>query len=538
MIVTRNIMLGYIGYFVLICILRDSTVFAKKETDRPTSSPTSSPSYTPTNTPTSPPTSIPTRLPTRLPTRKPTRSPILSPTVPPSSNSTTISFSPTAFPTESDRPSPTLTATVSAGPSGKFTATSSTRPITEPTEEPTIKPTISTLPQSISTNETKISISKRPPEEKVPLNSEDDTSIPEKIFDSFLPPGPVQTTSTNGIGNGDVGVRMPLITFDITASDEDASVAATKETALFFAEFLDGMLDSSSGTYKYDYSHLDCNVMISTFNQRRRLDVGYFIRTNGTAYYFDDAPTTESIAQILNVYFAFWGATDLQEYFKGLGIETAVVTAIYIDDMAVSFVSNKDNRENTIPEDPEEQNFIDTIGEMFHDDEGNLSKPITVTAYAIVVLIVVGLVLVVYRIRIERRRRRRSRNVVNTEASFETYPGSNSNEGDQEKGSLSEPSLKNMNLNTEKHCKTRFLSISPDCTATNSLDQPSLTQKNKSNQIKNNGRDTDKYRSTNSDSTGTTSLDRLSQTQGNLSSQIDSVNRNQKPDTDDTKDSK
>mmetsp|Transcript_31482 Transcript_31482/g.35263 ORF Transcript_31482/g.35263 Transcript_31482/m.35263 type:complete len:515 (+) Transcript_31482:299-1843(+) len=509
MVATRTIMLGYIGYFVLICTLRDSMVLAKepKETDSPSLPPSNSPSYTPTITPTITPTRIPTRLPS--PTRKPTPYPTQSPTISPSSNST-ISFIPSAFPT----------ANFTASNSGNFTATPSTTPITKSTEEPTIKPSISTLSQSFSTNQTK-----------------NDTSIPEKILETFPPLGPVQTTSTNGIGNGDVGVRMPLITFDVTASDEDASVASTEETALFFAEFLDGMLDSSSGTYKYSYSHLACDVMISTFNQRRRLDVGYFIRTDGTAYYFDDAPTTESIAQILNVYFAFWGVTDLQEYFKGLGIETAVVTAIYIDHMAVSFVSNKDNSENTIPEedpdDPGEQKFVVTIGEMFHDDEGNLSKPITIAAYATVVLIVVGLALVVCRIRICRRRR--SRNGVNTEVSFETYPGSNSNEGDQEKGSLSEPTLRNMNLNTAKHCKTKLFSINLDCTATNNLDQPSLTQKNKSDQMKNDGRDTDKSSSTKSDSMDTTNLDRRSQIQGDRSSQIDSVNRNQKPDTKNTK---
>jgi len=505
MVSTRKIMLG------LICTLIDSMVLAKepKETDSPSLPPSKSPSYTPTNTPTSPPTRIPTRLPTRTPTRPPTPSPTFSP----SSNST-ISFIPSAFPT----------ANFTARNSGNFTATPSTTPITKSTEESTIKPSIPTLSQSFSTNQTK-----------------SDTSIPEKILVTFPPLGPVQTTSTNGIGNGDVAVRMPLITFDVTASDEDALVASTKETALFFAEFLDGMLDSSSGTYKYSYSHLACDVMISTFNQRRRLDVGYFIRTDGTAYYFDEAPTTESIAQILNVYFAFWGVTDLQEYFKGLGIETAVVTAIYIDHMAVSFVSNKDNSENTIPEedpddpdDPGEQKFIATIGEMFYDDEGNLSKPITIAAYAVVVLIVVGLALVVCRIRIGCSRRR-SRNGANTEVSFETYPGSNSNEGDQEKGSLSEPTLRNMNLNTAKHCKTKLFPINLDCAAANNLDKPSLTQKNKSDQMKNDRRDTAKSRSTNSDSMDTTNLDRRSQIQGDRSSQIDSVIRNQKPDTKNTK---
>merc|ERR1712238_165155 len=220
---------------------------------------------------------------------------------------------------------------------------------------------------------------------------------------------------------------------------------------------------------------------------------------------------------------------------------TAVVTAIYIDHMAVSFVSNKDNSENTIPEedpddpdDPGEQKFIATIGEMFYDDEGNLSKPITIAAYAVVVLIVVGLALVVCRIRIGCSRRR-SRNGANTEVSFETYPGSNSNEGDQEKGSLSEPTLRNMNLNTAKHCKTKLFPINLDCAAANNLDKPSLTQKNKSDQMKNDRRDTAKSRSTNSDSMDTTNLDRRSQIQGDRSSQIDSVIRNQKPDTKNTK---
>jgi hypothetical protein len=141
-----------------------------------------------------------------------------------------------------------------------------------------------------------------------PPDSEDDISITERPIDSFSPPGPVETTSINGIGNGDVGVLMPYITFDITTSgDEDASIPATEETASFFANFLNDVLNSSSGTYQYDFSHLDCDVMISTFNQRRRLDTGYVIRVDGMAYYFDDSPSEESIAQTLNVYFAFGG---------------------------------------------------------------------------------------------------------------------------------------------------------------------------------------------------------------------------------------
>jgi hypothetical protein len=579
MIAGRSAILGYIGYFILISvlILNDSRVLAKKKTDSPSLSPSTSPSNTPTNTPTKPPT----RKPTKPPTRPPTTSPSQSPTGDPSS-SPTISFSPTASPTAtasniptflpspspSYRPSPTPTATHTIGPSNilneaaiitinnnlnPLTRTPSVNPTRPP---PTLSPTDApTLSLSDLVDQKNQNPDNGPPEEKSPDDykddssnnekpqdvvssppdsAEDDTSITERPTDLFSPPGPVETTSINGIGNGDVGVLMPYITFDITISgDEDAPIPATEETASFFADFLNDVLDSSSGTYQYDYSHLDCDVMISTFNQRRRLDTGYVIRVDGMAYYFDESPTEESIAQTLNIYFAFWGATDLQDYFTYLGLETAVVTAIYIDDVAVSFVSNEYDGESTIKED---QNFIEDV---FYNNEGELSKPVTVTVYVMVVLIAVGIALIVYRIRIGRRRRR-SQNV--DTQSFET----SNTDGDEEKISLSDATAKHMNTSVPeksygkvKPDREKCLPISPDCTQTSILNQQShTTQEIVSDQIEsvdqNPAPDTDI-----DNSAGSCDSDQQSQIQENIVCKTNtcSVDRNPEPDMDNTKES-
>jgi len=567
-----TILLGYIGCFILISvfILRDSTVLAKKKTDSPTLSPTTSPSYTPTNVPTKPPTRKPTKPPTRPPTESPSQSPTDSP-----SSSPTITFSPSASPTDtaSNRPTfiPSPSPSYRRSPAPFISSINSlTRtPTVKPTSKPTLSPTTTNLrpPTDAPTLSLPVGDQKNknpdngPPEEKSPddskdgssnnekpqdvvsssPDSEDDTSITERPVDSFSPPGPLETTSINGIGNGDVGVLMPYITFDITTSgDEDASIPATEETASFFADFLNDVLDSSSRTYQYDYSHLDCDVMFSTYNQRRRLDTGYVIRVDGMAYYFDESPTEESIAQALNVYFAFWGATDLQDYFTYLGLETAVVTAIYIDDVAVSFVSNEYGGESTIKED---QNFIEDI---FFNNEGELSKPVTVTVYVVGVLVAVGIALIVYRIRIGCRRRR-SQNV--DTQSFETF----NTDGDEEKIALSDASAKQsdatakrMNISVPKKSyskvksdKEKRLSINPHCTQTDNLYQQShITQEIVSDQIKSvdpnpaPGKDLDKCSSVSPDSTGSCGSDQQYKIQENVLCRT-----NQKSDMDSTKES-
>jgi hypothetical protein len=77
----------------------------------------------------------------------------------------------------------------------------------------------------------------------------------------------------------------------------------------FFTMFLDRILDENSGMYDFDYSHMDSNVIVSSFQHgdRRRLETGYSIKIDGIAYYFGDAPTRGSLLHSIRLYFNFWG---------------------------------------------------------------------------------------------------------------------------------------------------------------------------------------------------------------------------------------
>lgn len=250
-------------------------------------------------------------------------------------------------------------------------------------------------------------------------------------------------TPIAGMGKGDVRTLIPIIAFDMILSDEDAS---TEQLPSFFTNFLDGVLAESSRTYRFDYSHLECDVIISIFDQRQPLDTGYGVRMNGIAYYFDAAPTSESLAQSLKVYFSFWGAQDLQDYLKDLGLESAIVASVSIDGETVSFVSNEDDEESR-----GDQNSGNMLRNIFYEDGGDLSKPAVASAYVAAVLIAVAIALIVFRHRLGRRR-----NLQNGDKqSHETHSGTNSaialtpvNGGrDEEMGFFSEEVLKTYSMN-------------------------------------------------------------------------------------------
>jgi len=105
------------------------------------------------------------------------------------------------------------------------------------------------------------------------------------------------------------GAPIPVITFDVVLSDDDAVLPVTQNIDGFFTLFLDQVLNEHSGTYKYDYSHFDSKVIVSVFQHgnSRLLNTGYSVKVDGTAYYFDDEPTSESLLHSMKLYFNFWG---------------------------------------------------------------------------------------------------------------------------------------------------------------------------------------------------------------------------------------
>jgi len=201
---------------------------------------------------------------------------------------------------------------------------------------------------------------------------------------------------------GDMYSLLPITAFDVILSNEEASIEKIES---FFVDFLEGVLEEISVTYRFDYSHLESNGIISTFNQPQPLGTEYHIKMDGIVYYFDEAPTKESLAQSLNVYFSFWGASDLQEYLKSVGLKTAVVVSIFIGGEKISFVSNNVLEEKG----PGVQNGDNSIRNFFFKDGGDISKPNVVMLYTGVVLIVVAVTLLVFRHRIGRRRVNRDR---------------------------------------------------------------------------------------------------------------------------------
>jgi hypothetical protein len=160
--------------------------------------------------------------------------------------------------------------------------------------------------------------------------------------------------------------------------------------------------------------------------------------------------------------------------------------------VAVSFVSNDYGGESTIKED---QNFNEDI---FYNNEGELSKPVTVTVYVMVVLLAVGIAFIVDRIRIGHRRRR-SQNV-DTQF-FET----SNTDGDEEKIALSDASAKQSDT-TAKH-----MNVSVPKKSYGKV--KSYTQGSVLNQINNNDSKSDMDSSIKPDSSNVKRLDPPSQIQ-------------------------
>ena len=105
------------------------------------------------------------------------------------------------------------------------------------------------------------------------------------------------------------GAVIPILTFDIILSDEEAVLPMTRNIDSFFTMFLDRILDENSGMYDFDYSHLSSNIIVSSFQKRdeERPKTGYSIKIDGTAYYFGSAPKRSSLLHSIKMYFNFWG---------------------------------------------------------------------------------------------------------------------------------------------------------------------------------------------------------------------------------------
>lgn len=149
-----------------------------------------------------------------------------------------------------------------------------------------------------------------------------------------LAPTPIATASPsvtpsvhNTLNNRVYGALIPIMDFDILLSDDDALLPLTRNMNAFFTMFMDQVLSDNSDGFDFDYSHLETNVLMSSFRhnnnnnndnddnrrrqrqRRRQLESGYSVRVDGIAYFFEDAPTRASLLHSLTIYFNFWGVT-------------------------------------------------------------------------------------------------------------------------------------------------------------------------------------------------------------------------------------
>ncbi|KAL3906133.1 MAG: hypothetical protein SGILL_009396 [Bacillariaceae sp.] len=140
------------------------------------------------------------------------------------------------------------------------------------------------------------------------------------------------------------GAVIPILTFDVILSDEEAILPMTRNIDSFFTMFLDRILDENSGMYDFDYSHLSSNIIVSSFRQRDggREETGYSIKMDGTAYYFGPAPLRSSLLHSIKMYFNFWGKQDLEDYLHRLGLKSAVVASVAIDHVPIDIDSGED----------------------------------------------------------------------------------------------------------------------------------------------------------------------------------------------------
>jgi hypothetical protein len=133
----------------------------------------------------------------------------------------------------------------------------------------------------------------------------------------FLSTTPTSTPTVKNTLKAEVyGALIPIMTFDILLSDDDGLLPMTRDMNAFFTMFLDRVLDENSDGFDFDYSHLDSNVIVSSFQsdnhqrrQRRRLEKGYSVQVDGIAYFFGEAPTRAALKHSMKLYFNFWGTT-------------------------------------------------------------------------------------------------------------------------------------------------------------------------------------------------------------------------------------
>lgn len=145
---------------------------------------------------------------------------------------------------------------------------------------------------------------------------------------------------------------------------------------------------------------------------------------DGHIYYFDEVPTKESLTQSLNVYFSFWGATDLQDYLTNVGLDEANIVSISVGGEAVSFVSNVHEKESQ-----EIENEDNASQNIFLEDSGDLSKSTVVMLYAGFVITAAVIALLIFRHYIGRKRRKRDVQL----QSHETRSSKKSNDGGNER---------------------------------------------------------------------------------------------------------
>jgi len=204
----------------------------------------------------------------------------------------------------------------------------------------------------------------------------------------------------------------------VILSEENISIGKIQS---LFVDFLDGVLKEISFTYRFDYSHLDSNAIISAFNQPQPSGTEYRISMDGLVYYFDEPPPDESLTQSLSVYFSFWGSSNLQDYLIRVGLEKADVVSVSIGGETITFVSN------LLEEESQEVQEVQNSDSLIN----NLSKPIVVILYTGLILFAVTVALLVFRHRIGRRRVTKR----NIQIRFcENHSGENpNNDDDQEK---------------------------------------------------------------------------------------------------------
>lgn len=192
------------------------------------------------------------------------------------------------------------------------TAAPTFAPTTESTYNATLSPT-----NFLFLNETTLE----------PLN---DTTVETAAPTRSPGSAPVATPATPEAPNQ---VQLPVIGIDIVLGDEQGTKSA-QELEDDMRAFVAEILATNSGVDTFDYAVLNFDVILSSFSGRR-LSSGVSLRVDGTAYYGANAPSSESLSMSLWTYFAVWGIGDLETYLHEVGLPSARVAAVKIDDEIV-----------------------------------------------------------------------------------------------------------------------------------------------------------------------------------------------------------